>query len=218
MPPFAARLVVGAVTVLALPALAAADNPKLHPVESVCIEYEMAGQMQTGTMLQCHRDHGYQQFQIQSTKIDVGGFKQTNESHIITIGDTIYTIDLKTKTGTRMKNPMYENIASALEGKSPQEMAKTFTDAMGFKPTGESKTVAGKRCATHRSASLGEMCLSDEGLMLEMNVVGSLTRAVSISLGDGGEDANYRLHETVPISDSADLSNLRNLMNPPAGN
>lgn len=218
MTAFATRVALGVVVAMAVPGIAFGGNPKLHPVEAVCIEYQLSGQMQKGTMIQCHRDHGYEQYQIQNVTIEVSGFKQSNEQHTITIGDTIYAIDLKTRSGTRIKNPMYERMAAALEGKSPGEMAGAFTTAMGLRPTGQTKKIAGRQCASHSSPALGELCLSEDGLLLEMSVMGNVTTAVSVSLGESGEAANYRLHETVPISEGPDLSKLQKLMSPPANN
>ena len=67
---------------------------------------------------------------------------QTQNQHTITIGDTIYAIDLQTNTGTKTTNPMYAGLASAMENSTPEEMSATFIASMGFSPTGESKTIA----------------------------------------------------------------------------
>ncbi len=40
--------------------------------------------------------------------------------------------------------------------------------------------------------------------------MGNTQTAVSVSIGDGGDDANYTLYQTVPITDGPDLSNMPN--------
>ena len=190
------------------------STPILHPVEAVCIDYEMSGQMQQGTSTRCHRDFAYETFEIQETSIGFGGFSQTQNMHNITIGDTIYAIDLSTNTGTQTTNPMYAGLVVALQDTDPADMADAFIAAMGFTATGATETIAGATCNVYSSGMMGTMCLMDNGLLLQQSVMGNTQTAVSVSIGDGGDDANYTLYQTVPITQGPDLSNLQNLMNP----
>ncbi len=207
------------IVLLSVPsAVAIADDstPILHPVEAACIDYVMSGQMQQGTSTRCHRDFAYEQFEIQETNIGFGGFSQTQNMHNITIGDTIYAIDLSTNTGTQTTNPMYAGLVAALQDTDPADMADNFIAAMGFTATGAAKTIAGATCNVYSSGMMGTMCLMDNGLLLEQSVMGNTQTAVSISIGDGGDDANYTLYQTVPITAGPDLSNmpsLQDLMN-----
>ena len=199
-------------------AMAIADDstPILHPVEAACIDYVMSGQMQQGTSTRCHRDFAYEQFEIQNLSIGFGGFSQTQNVHNITIGDTIYAIDLSTNAGTQTTNPMYAGLVAALQDTDPADMAGTFIAAMGFTATGATKTIADTTCNVYNSSMMGTICLMDNGLLLEQSIMGNTQTAVSVSIGDGGEDANYTLYQTVPITDGPDLSNmpsLQDLMN-----
>ena len=99
------------------------STPILHPVEAACIEYEMSGQMQQGTSTRCHRDFAYEQYEIQNISIGFGGFSQSQNKHNINIGNTIYSIDLDTNTGTQTINPMYDGIVSAMQDTDPADMA-----------------------------------------------------------------------------------------------
>ena len=190
--------------------VAIAAQPKLHPVEKVCVTYEMSGQMQNGSITRCHREYGYEQYEIQNITIGIAGFTQTQNSHNITIGDTIYAINLENNTGTKTKNPMYQSIVSAMEDNDSEEMSDTFIAAMGYSPTGETKTIADNECNVYNSAQAGTLCLTTEGLMLEQAILGNTTTAVTVSLGDSGDDANYTLYEQVSITEGPDLSNLFN--------
>ena len=195
---------------LAIPAITIADDstPMLHPVEAACIDYEMSGQMQQGTSTRCHRDFAYEAFEIQETSIGFGGFSQTQNTHNITIGSTIYAIDLSTNTGTQTTNPMYDGLVAALQDTDPADMGNAFITAMGYTPTGATKTIADATCNVYSSAMMGTMCLMDNGLLLEQSVMGNTQTAVSVSIGDGGDDANYTLYQNVPITQGPDLSNM----------
>ncbi len=181
-------------------------TPKLHPVDEACVEYEMSGQMQNGTTVRCHRDFGYEQYEIQNVSVGIMGMTQTTNSHNITIGDTIYAINLDTNTGTQTTNPMYQSFADALQNSSPEEMSATFLNAMGMTPTGSSQTIAGVSCDNYSSANMGTACFTSDGLMLEQSFMGSTTRATSVAYA-AGDDANYTLYQNVPITQGPDLSN-----------
>jgi len=188
---------------------AAADpsTPQLHPVEKACITYEYSGQMQSGTSTRCHRDYAYEAYEINQTTIGMAGFSQSQNTHTITIGETIYSIDLDTNTGTQTVNPMYEGLVNAMANSSAEDMTDAFLNAMGMMPTGEIKTIAGTQCNVYSAQMMGTTCLTDNGLMLEQVFMGNIQRAVSVAIGDGGDDANYTLYQTVPISQGPDLSN-----------
>jgi hypothetical protein len=192
------------------------DTPVLHPIEAVCISYELSGEMQQGTTTRCHRDYGYEQYETQNISIGFGGFSQTQNQHTITIGDTIYAIDLTTNTGTKTINPMYDDMVNAMQGSEPGELGDEFITAMGFTPTGATKSIAGTTCNVYNSPMMGTACLTDSGLMLEQSIMGNSTVATDVSIGDGGSDVNYTLYQNVPITDGPDLSDmpsLQDLMN-----
>ena len=187
---------------------AQADTPILHPVEAYCIDYEIGGDMQGGSVKRCHRKNGYEQFEIQNTTISVFGISQSTNQHIVTIGDQIYSINLDTNTGTITTNPFYASLSQALDDTSPEQMGAAFLDAMGYTATGETKIVAEASCEVYNSAMVGTVCLSDDLLMLEQNVMGMTWTAVTVAIGVPGDDADYRRYESAEMSDGPDLSNL----------
>lgn len=183
------------------------STPKLHPIEKACVVYEATGQMMNGEITRCHRDYAYEVYEIQNLQMGFGGFTQTQNQHTITIGDTIYSINLDTMTGTQMVNPMYAGLVSALEDSTPEEMAAAFVAGMGFTPNGQSMTIEGTECDVYSSAQIGTVCMTPDGLMLQQNFMGNVQTATSVSIGDGGDDANYTLYQNVPITQGPDLSN-----------
>ena len=206
----------GIVTLSSISTILADETPKLHPLEAACIDYEMTGQMMNGTTTRCHRNYAYEQYEIQDAKVGFGNFTQSQKQHNITIGDTIYAIDLSSNKGTKTKNPMYDSIASSLENQSAEEMGAAFVSAMGFTPTDAEKTIADTVCKVYNAQQMGTVCLTDDGLMLEQSFMGNITTATNVVVGDGGADANYTLYQNVTITDGPDLSNgfnLQDLMN-----
>ena len=197
----------------AAPNPSSSSNPKMHPVEIICIDYVSSGQMMNGTLTNCHRGWAYERYEILFSEIGFAGAMQTENQHTNYIGDTIYAINLETNTGTQTVNPMYAGLASAMENSTSEEMSAAFVTAMGYTPTGESKTIASNDCNVYSAAQKGTICLTPHGLMLEQDFLGNKQLAVSVSIGDGGEDANYTPYQTVPITDGPDLSNgLEGLM------
>lgn len=189
------------------------ETPRLHPTEKACVSYESSGQMMSGTTTRCHRDYAYEQYEIQNTEIGFAGITQQQNQHTITIGEWIYAINLQTNTGTKTANPMYAGLVSALEDSSSEKMSATFMSAMGMTATGETKTIADTSCSVYTSMQMGSVCMTDGGLMLEQSFMGNTQTAVSVSIGDGGDQANYTLYQSVPITDGPDLSNgLQGLM------
>ncbi|MBT8081908.1 MAG: hypothetical protein KJP08_09550 [Gammaproteobacteria bacterium] len=197
--------------------IVADDNtPMLSLVEAVCIDYAASGDMQQGTYTRCHRDYAYEQYEIQDITMSFGGFSQSTNQHSITIGPTIYVIDLSTNTGTKMTNPMYDQMVNAMQNSGPGDTADAFIAAMGYTPTGATKTIADTSCDVYSAPMLGTVCLTDEGLMLEQSIMGNLMVATNVSIGDGGPEENYTLYQDVPITAGPDLSNmpgLQDLMN-----
>lgn len=202
-----AIILTGGGLVLASTISIADSTPQLHPVEAACVEYELTGQMMNGTSTRCHRDYAYEAYEIQNMEVGFGGFNQTQNQHNITIGDTIYAIDLQTNTGTKTTNPMYAGIVDAMQNSSAEELSATYMSNMGFTPNGQSKTIADTECNVYSSMQLGTVCMTDDGLMLEQDFMGNKQIAVSVSIGDGGDDENYTLYQNVPITEGPDLSN-----------
>ena len=191
-----------------LAGVAAADpsTPQLHPVEAVCIDYEQSGQMQTGTSTKCHRDYGYEQYEISELSIGIGAFSQSQSTFTVTIGDTVYAIDTDANTATETVNPMYDGIANAVANSSSDDVSDAFLNAMGMTPTGQSDTVAGLSCEVYSSNMMGSACFTEDGLMLKQSVMGTEVIATSVAYNEG-EAANYRRHESATITQGPDLSN-----------
>ena len=188
------------------------DKPKpvkqirLHPVKEACITYEMTGEMMSGTTTRCHRKWAFEQYEIQDFSVGFGGFTQAQKSHSITIGDTIYAIDVEAGTGTKTTNPMYADLVEEMKDADVDDMTTAFISALGMQRTDQTKTIANTKCRVYQSQQMGTVCMTDDGLMLETVFMGMGQIATSVKKGDGGDSANYELYKKVTITDGPDLS------------
>lgn len=187
---------------------------RFHPVEQMCIWYQTDGQMMKGKSVRCHRKFGLEWFEIQEMEIGMAGIKQKQNSHTIGIGDKLYAIDTVSKTGTESINPMFAPMQQAIsrKGTSAEAIGNAFISAMQFRPTGQSKTIAGQPCDVYASPATGTACLGENGtLMLEQSMMGNVQTATKVAIGeDGGED-NYTRYQKVNLRQGIDLSNGLNL-------
>ncbi|MEC7289769.1 MAG: hypothetical protein VXW22_06740 [Pseudomonadota bacterium] len=207
-----AAIAIGAAMTLPA-AIANPDTPQLHPVDAVCIDYEQSGQMQSGTSTRCHRDYGYEQYEISELTIGMAGFSQTQSTFTVTIGETIYAIDEDANTATATVNPMYQPMVDAVAQSGSNAVSGAFLSAMGLTPTGQTQTVVGLTCNVYSSSMMGSACLTDDGLMLEQNVMGTQVIATAVTYDEGIAE-NYRRHESATITQGPDLSNgLGGLLN-----
>ncbi len=186
---------------------ATAETPMLHPVEKVCIDYQMTGQMMSGTTTRCHRDYGYEQYEIQNITVGVAGFTQTQSQHTITIGPDIYAVNTSTNTATKTTNPFYDAIVNSVQGSDPEAVLQSFLSVMGYTSTGSSKTIAGSQCTVYNSQQTGSACFTDDGLILEQNLMGMGGMiATSVDQASGGDNDNYTLYQNMTIAEGPDLS------------
>ena len=197
-----------------------AADERFHPIEKVCIEYVMKGQIMNGTTYRCHRKFGLETFEVQNMEMGIGGIKQTQNSHNITIKDTIYAIDTVKQTGTISTNPMYEHFKNAVArgDQSAEAIGRTFLSTMGYAPDGTSKTIDGVNCNGYRSQMVGYACLTEELLMLEQEFLGNRQTAVRVAIGDDGGDDNYTLWQRVNMRQGLDLSSGINVQDLTNGN
>ncbi len=171
---------------------------KFHPLERLCITYELTGQVMTGTKTRCHRAFGLEWFEIERTQVGKGAFAQKQNNHRIGLAERTYTINLDDNTGSMIVNPRFEQVKKTMQrhGDDPMKMGLMLLQGLGLAPTGETRTVAGKTCQYYKSSQGSEACVTQEdGLVLFLSVFGSVQTATDVSIGDDGGDENYSLFE-----------------------
>ena len=171
---------------------------KFHPLEKLCITYELTGQVMTGTKTRCHRAFGLEWFEIVRTQVGIGTITQKQNIHQIGLAERTYTINLDDNTGSMIVNPRFEQLKKAIQrhGDDPMKMGMMFLQGFGLAPTGETRTVTGKTCQYFKSTQGSEACVTqEEGLVLFLSLFGSVQTATDVSIGDDGGDENYSLFE-----------------------
>lgn len=144
-----------------------ADGPKRYPeVKSGIIKYNIAG-MHKGTEVVYFDDWGNVEAKyIHITFKMMGVTKETNSLTLITDGGKwIYNIDLHKRTGTKMKNPMFDKFAE----KADEEMTNFGEEVL--KEIGAVKTgteeVAGKICDVWESSKVNMKTSIWKGIALK---------------------------------------------------
>ena len=180
-------------------ALAAASACSADPAEATgqCITYEQTGSM-SGQVIECGQDLATT-YSIETLEMSMLGITQSQNRHVIRRNGEIISWDLDTLMGTRTDDPM----AGVVNG-DPEEVAATFISAMGFSPTGDTKSIVGETCKVYTSAQMGQVCLTEDLLLLEQTFGGvgpaSFTRtATALDRSSSGDPANYEVPDNVTI-------------------
>lgn len=189
-------------------AAAKAADVRFYPIEAFTIVYAHQG-MQSGTTTVHTRDYGRLRAEWRELTMSFAGIVQQQKERVVIDGPSVTTIDLKTNTATRIKNPMYDNILAGMEryGGDGVETGKAFMRGMGGVETGESKTIAGEVCAVWQIPQLSQThCITEDGLALEiasaMMGMQMSQVATEVRRGDGGADEAFSL-EGVTVNELA---------------
>ena len=208
-----AAMTAAALALVAAGAAHAADTPKLMPIEKACVDYQHAGQMMNGTSKRCFRNWGYEMVEIQTLTIGIAGFSQSQNQHVVTIGDQIYSINLDTNTGTVATNPLYQGVVDAVADADPAEFGQTMLAAMGYVPSGATKTIAGSQCTMYNSPQLGSVCaIPESAIVLEQSFMGNTQTATNVDTSTGGPDADYVRHQSAEIGAAPNLGDIMQMM------
>lgn len=131
---------------------AAPDDPR--PLASGVVEYELTtsgmGTTMTGTRTEWWTDHGRKVATLEksTTKTELFGQKQTERKEELTIvdGDTVYTIDLLQKTGTKGNLAELKKLGAAFANRmGAAEDPKKFVEKNGGKWL-PAETFLGRKC------------------------------------------------------------------------
>ena len=126
------------------------SNMKRYNLKKASIEYTISGKMHSGTEVLCFDNYGAREVKFNTSKIKIAGFTQETRTATYLEATWIYTVDLKTKTGTKMENPLLKN----LKGKNLQDTGKEIMINMGGKKVGTEKLL-GKICDIWEIKNLG---------------------------------------------------------------
>lgn len=164
-----------------------------------CVEYTQTGGM-SGTVTECYKDM-WTSYSSENLKMKMMGFTQEQNQNTIRKDGKIYNWDPKTKRGTVTNDPMAGTTFSG----DPSAQNQAFMNAMGFSPTGETRTIAGYSCAVQTSAQMGTVCITDDLTLLSqsmsMGPMGFERIASKVTKGTAGDPTRYSVPTDVVISD-----------------
>jgi len=219
--------------------LAQNSNYKVFPFKSGIVEYKLEGNAK-GTHVKYIDEYGYKQSDFTETETTVFGFINKENKGVIMVGAKVYTIDYTTNTASTGINPVYETYANS-DGSNYEELGEESMASLGFSNTGDTETIAGKKCNIWQG-SLGKiwiwqsLALKSQTTVLGINITETATsikintnissskfeipkniEVEEIPMMDGSEmmkDANsdYYNDEVVPSDDDKDYINKINNM------
>lgn len=184
----------------------AAAEVKFYPIESFTIVYGYEG-VQVGSSTLHVRDFGGKRAELKFLASSAAGYPATTRERVVTEGAIVTTVDLATKAGVRIENPMYSRMVQAIppEGTEGVAPGTGYIRSLGGIETGETKTIAGETCTVWTVAAFGQsQCLAIDGLPLEIVSgtfgVMSTQTAVEVRRNDPGPDDAFSI-EGVDLTD-----------------
>jgi hypothetical protein len=185
---------------------------RFHPLKAYTVTYTVSG-TKSGTVTEYSRDYGRERVTVENSKLSMAGMNIAEDKRVLIRGPEIVTIDNRAKTVSRTTNPLYEPIAESLKGKDIEEVGRAFYSAMGHKPTGERKSIAGEDCEVWKNAQLNqELCITSDSLMLHMDTrmggMSMVQTTTNIRRHDSGPDEVYQIPDGLTEVKIPDLGQL----------
>lgn len=119
-------------------------NYKVFPFKTGIVEYKLEGNAK-GTHIKYIDEYGYKQSDFTETETTVFGFTNKENKGVIIVGSKIYTINYSTNTASTSANPVYNTYAN-YHGSNYEELGEKSMTSLGFSNTGDTETIAGKKC------------------------------------------------------------------------
>ncbi len=186
-----------------------ADNPRFHHLEKYCVFRDAAGMLQ-GQIIECSCEWGYKHFEINQVSMVAGGMTIPSNQHTITIGPDVTTINPDTNQAIVAQIPNYDAMVDALGDGDLVANNRILMESMGSTYTGQMKEVAGNECEIVTNPTMGDMCITEDGITLELIMMGGTMTQVATSLDTDtcGDMANYEVPDGVNISEGPDIADL----------
>lgn len=150
------------------PATETSGYPKRYLVESGIVEYEMSG-MQKGTETVYFDRWGWREAKYTNSELSIAGITRKENKLTIMEGEWISNIDLASRTGSKIKNPMLQQFIEAAKGRSLTEVGEEMMRRMGGEKSG-SDTVAGQPCDIWVVKQMGSKSCVWNGVTLRTEV------------------------------------------------
>ena len=119
------------------------DAIRRYPIKSGIIEYKVSG-LQTGTETIYFDDWGMKEAKYTKTEMKIAGTSQEEDRVTYIDGAWNYTYDAIQKSGTKLKNPLFE-VAKHMKEKGLKALGEKMMKDMGGEKVGQEE-ILGKDC------------------------------------------------------------------------
>ncbi len=154
---------------------------KFHEVKEFTVKYDLTG-ARKGQKTIYSQDWGRCVTQIIENQKMIS-LMEDGQQYVV-------SIDLANNTGTKMKNPIYQQLIESLDAKTPKEFNMALLEKMGGKVVGE-KTIAGNDCSQWEMMNGAQKtCITEDGIILESisNINGTESGEIVVDLKRGTTD------------------------------
>jgi hypothetical protein len=186
---------------------------KLYPFKTAVIEYTYEGNT-TGSQTLYIDNYGWRQCKIEETVNKAFGQKTETNKAEITKDFEIYSWDLKTKKGGKMRNTLAENLMNDPDF-DPEEFGKKTMDMLGFKKTG-TETINGRVCDVWKGLGGSTIWMWNSlAMKSEVKLLGTKTTwiATTVKINEGVPSGKFDLPSDVKFTDIGTTDPLEMMKN-----
>jgi len=189
---------------------APAGSFKRYGIESGVIEYTLSG-AQNGTQTVYFDKWGAREAKYTDATISFGGTSRKMHTLMLIRNDSVYSVDLDTKTGTAMRNPLLDGTMSNGKGKDLMEMGMDMMKQMGGEKVG-TEEILGRSCDVWKIKNLGsKACIWNAVPMkTEVDMMGMKQSNVAVKLDENASipEEKFRVPTDVKLTQGADMEKM----------
>jgi hypothetical protein len=191
---------------------------KMYPFKTAVIEYTYEGNT-TGTQQLYIDNYGWLQCKIEQTANKAFGQKTETNKAEITKDFDIYSWDLKTKKGGKMRNTLAENLMNDPTF-DPEEFGKKSMESLGFEKKG-TETINGKTCEVWKGLGGSSTIWMWNSLAMksEIKMLGTKTTwiATTVKINEGVPSGKFDLPSDAKFTDAGTTDPLEMMKNQQKG-
>jgi len=197
------KVLLFAICMLAATSLSAQTKKgKLYPFKTAVIEYTYEGNT-TGTQNLFIENYGWLQCKIEQTASKAFGQKSETNKAEITKDFDIYSWDLKTNEGVKLRNTLAQDLMND-PNFDPEEFGKKTMEQLGFEKKG-TETINGKLCEIWKGLAGSSTIWMWNSLAMksEIKMLGTKTiwTATVIKIDEGVPAGKFNIPSDVKFSD-----------------
>ena len=180
---------------------------KRYEIEKACVEYKIDGMLK-GTETVYFVDWGNDELTIRDVVMEMGPMKQRTHTATYTKGDKIYTVDLATKKGTVMENPILDEMSEEEAKQFGEEFLKQLGKEVG------TEEFLDRTCRVFEMEGLGSRVLIWKNLALKADTgLGNMTQTrTAVKITSEFDEKILGLPEDIDFEKGPDLPDIMKMM------